>query len=97
MVCLAVTFVVKEGHEEEAVRFFRLLTEHTRREPGNIMYLAHRAATEPRRFFLYEQYTDQGALDAHRAAEHFQQYAKNGLFNIIESRDPQLYYPLGES
>ena len=32
------------------------------------MYLAHRSTTDPRRFFLYEQYDDQAALDAHRAA-----------------------------
>ncbi len=46
------------------------------------MYLAHRSTADPRRFFLYEQYDDQAALDAHRAAPHFEQYAKGGLFPI---------------
>ena len=54
------------------------------------MYLAHRSTTDPRRFFLYEQYDDQAALDAHRAAPHFEQYVKQGLFTIIESRSPEL-------
>jgi len=60
------------------------------------MYVAHRSTSDPRKFFLYEQYDDQAALDAHRAAPHFERYVKNGLFTIIESRTPELYEPLAE-
>lgn len=94
MICAAVTYVIKAGHEEEAVGLFRKLTESTRAEPGCRMYLAHRSTSDPRRFFLYEQYDDQAALDAHRAAPHFEHYAKGGLFPILESRTPELYEPL---
>lgn len=94
MICVAVTYVVKPGHEQEAVDLFARLAQATRTEPGCRMYLAHRSTTDPRRFFLYEQYDDQAALDAHRAAPHFEQYAKGGLFAIIESRSPELYEPL---
>jgi quinol monooxygenase YgiN len=94
MICLAVTFVIKPGQEDEAIALFGKLTQHTRTEPGCRMYLAHRSTTDSRRFFLYEQYDDQAALDAHRAAPHFEQYAKNGLFTLIESRSPELYIPL---
>jgi quinol monooxygenase YgiN len=94
MICLAVTFVVKPGYEDEAIAFFAKLTEHTVMEPGCRMYLAHRSTTDPSRFLLYEQYDDQAALDAHRAAPHFEEYAKGGLFQIIESRTPELYVPL---
>ena len=58
------------------------------------MYQAHRSPTDPRKFFLYEQYDDQAALDIHRAAPHFEQYVRNGLFSILESRTPELYVPL---
>lgn len=94
MICVAVTYVIKAGHEEEAAAIFGPLTEKTRQEPGCRFYLAHRSPTDPRRFFLYEQYDDQAALDAHRAAPHFEQYVKNGLFGILESRAPELYEPL---
>jgi quinol monooxygenase YgiN len=94
MICVAVTYVIKTDHEEEAVGLFRKLTEATRAEPGCRMYLAHRSTSDSRRFFLYEQYDDQAALDAHRAAPHFEQYAKGGLFPILESRTPELYEPL---
>jgi quinol monooxygenase YgiN len=94
MICVAVTYVIKPGHEDEAVDLFAKLTEPTRAEPGCRMYLAHRSTTDPRRFFLYEQYDNQDALDAHRASEHFEKYAKGGLFPIIESRTPEIYVPL---
>jgi autoinducer 2-degrading protein len=96
MICLAVTFLVKPGHEDEAIEFFRKLTEATRAEPGCRMYLAHRSTDNPRKFFLYEQYDDRAALDAHRASDHFVRDAAGGLFAIIESRAPELYEPLGE-
>jgi (4S)-4-hydroxy-5-phosphonooxypentane-2,3-dione isomerase len=58
MICVAVTYVIKPGHEAEAVTLFRTITTHTRAEPGCRMYLAHRSPAEPRRFFLYEQYNN---------------------------------------
>jgi quinol monooxygenase YgiN len=94
MICVAVTYVIQSGHEDEAVALFAKLTEHTRTESGCRMYLAHRSTTDARRFFLYEQYDDQAALDAHRATPHFEQYAKGSLFPIIESRTPEIYVPL---
>ncbi len=91
MLCLAVTYLIKEGHSEDATALLRKMVEPTRAEPGNIMYLVHRSPTEPRRFFFYEQYTDQAALDAHRAAAHFQEYMINGVFAFVESREPVIY------
>ena len=94
MICLAVTYVIQPGHEAEAIEFLHKLTGLTRAEPGNLYYLAHRSLSDPRRFFLYEQYTDQAAIDAHRASSHFAQYVTNGLFTILESRSPELYEPI---
>jgi len=94
MICVAVTYVIKAGFEDEAMALFGKLTGPTRAEPGCRMYLAHRSTTDPRSFFLYEQYDDQAALDAHRASPHFEQFAKGGLFPIIESRSPEIYAPL---
>lgn len=96
MICVAVTYVMKAGHENEAVELFGKLIGPTRREPGCRMYLVHRSTTDPRKFFLYEQYDDQAALDAHRASEHFARYATGGLFPIIESRTPEIYELLPE-
>jgi len=43
------------------------------------MFQVHRHKTEPRRFFIYEQYKDDAALEAHRATPHFLQYARKDL------------------
>jgi quinol monooxygenase YgiN len=91
MICVAVTYLIQAGREEEAVGHFRALIPATRAEPGCRMYLVHRSPTDPRRFFLYEQYDDQAALDAHRAAPHFATHVRDGLFPILESRAPEIY------
>ena len=61
------------------------------------MYQVHRHKTEPRRFFIYEQYKDDAALEAHRAAPHFLQYAKKELPKIGDRVEGHLYEPLGLS
>lgn len=94
MTCVAVTYVIKAGHEDEAIRLFAELTPATRAEPGCRLYQAHSSTTDPRRFFLYEQYDDRAALDAHRASEHFARLVAGGLFQIIESRSPEIYETL---
>ena len=94
MICVAVTYLIQPGQEERAIELFATLTLLTHTEPGNLYYLVHRSTTEPRRFFIYEQYTDQAALNTHRTSPHFTQYATNGLFNILEKREAEIYMPL---
>jgi (4S)-4-hydroxy-5-phosphonooxypentane-2,3-dione isomerase len=95
MVVLAVTWVAKAGREAEVVALFSKLTEESRKEPGCALYLVHRHRTEPRRFFIYEQYNDDAALEAHRAASHFLQWVKKELPKIADRIEGNLYEPLG--
>jgi len=95
MVVLAVTWMAKIGNEAEVASIFSKLTEGARREPGCLMYQVHRHKTEPRRFFIYEQYKDDAALEAHRAAPHFLEFARKALPKIAERIEGQLYEPLG--
>jgi len=91
MVALAVTWVAKPGTEFE---IFSRLEAVSRQEPGCLMYIVHRHRTEVGRFFIYEQYIDDAALEAHRQSAHFQQYAVNALKDIGERREGELYAPL---
>jgi quinol monooxygenase YgiN len=95
MVVLAVTWMAKVGHEADVVSLFSKLTEESRKEPGCAMYQVHRHKTDPRKFFIYEQYKDDAALEAHRATPHFLQYARKELTKLAERVDGQLYDPLG--
>ena len=95
MVVLAVTWMAKVGREAEVAGVFSKLTEESRKEPGCVHVLVHRHKTEPRRFFIYEQYKDDAALEAHRAAPHFLQYAKKELPKLADRVEGHLYEPLG--
>ncbi len=95
MVVLAVTWIAKVGQEAEVTSIFAKLTEASRQEPGCVTYQVHRHKTEPRRFFIYEQYKDDAALEAHRATPHFLQYARKELPRIADRVEGMVYEPLG--
>jgi (4S)-4-hydroxy-5-phosphonooxypentane-2,3-dione isomerase len=95
MVVLAVTWMAKAGKETEVADIFLKLTAESRKEPGCALYQVHRHRTEPRRFFIYEQYKDDAALESHRGTPHFLQHAKKELPRVADRVDGQLYEPLG--
>ena len=95
MVVLAVTWIAKTGREAEVAELFSHLTAESRKEPGCVMYQVHRHRTEPRRFFIYEQYKDEAALEAHRNSSHFLQFAKKDLPKIADRIEGHLYEALG--
>jgi quinol monooxygenase YgiN len=95
MVVLAVTWMAKATREAETAELFARLTEESRKEPGCVIYQVHRHKTESRRFFIYEQYKDDAALEAHRAAPHFLRYAKKELPKVADRIEGHLFEPLG--
>jgi autoinducer 2-degrading protein len=44
--------------------------ERVRAEPGNLVFAAWRAANEPSRFLVYEEYADDVAFRDHLSSEH---------------------------
>jgi|SRR5437667_12765525 len=96
MLVLMVRFTVKSGTEKQASELMRKMEEHTRREAGCRMYVGHQSIDNPRRFAFYEQYDNQAALDAHRAAPYFTQYVTNGLSPLLEDVTRELYRPVEE-
>jgi quinol monooxygenase YgiN len=95
MVVLAVTWTAKVSREAEVAALFAKLTEESRKEPGCAMFQVHRHKTDSRRFFIYEQYKDDAALEAHRAAPYFLQYVKKDLPKIADRVEGNLFEPLG--
>ena len=94
MLILAVHVTIKAGHENEVLDPFHKLQEETRREPGCITYVVQRSRENPRHYLIYEQYTDQAALDAHRSSSHFKQYAAEGFYRFVEERRAELFDPI---
>ena len=95
MVVLAVTWMAKVGHESDVAVIFEKLTTESRKEPGCLMYQVHKHKTDPRRFFIYEQYKDDAAMEAHRTSPHFLQLAKKDLPKIADRTEGHLFEPLG--
>ena len=96
MVVLAVTWVANPGHEEAVAQIFRKLEAASRTEPGCLMYVVHRHRDNPGTFFIYEQYKDDAALQAHKETVHFQEHAVKGLKDIGVRKQGDLYTPLSE-
>jgi quinol monooxygenase YgiN len=86
--------VAKPGREEEVAAIFRKLEADSRREPGCLMYIVHRHQDNRARFFIYEQYLDDSALQAHRDSPHFHEYAVKGLRSIADREQGDVYLPL---
>ena len=78
------------------MKILRDHVQHAKKEPGVLMTRVYRSRTEPRRFFIYEQYKDDAALEAHRSAPHFLQYARKDLPKIADRVEGHLLEPLAQ-
>ncbi len=96
MIVLAVEWRAHEGSEKEVAEIFLKLQDASRKEPGCLMYIVHRSLADQRRFFIYEQYRDEAAVDAHRNSAHFKQHVIEELHMIATRTTGELYSPLGE-
>ena len=92
--CTGAIYKIQVGHEAEAEGYLHRIAEEARKEPGNVMFLIHRSAEDPRQFLVYEQYRSKADLETHRATEAFQRYVMNGLRKIAESRTGGEFTPL---
>jgi quinol monooxygenase YgiN len=89
--CLAVRWTIKEGELDAVLAALGPLAEASREEPGCLLYQAHRSPDDPNVVFLYEQYEDEAAYQAHADSEHFKRYAAGDIFNRTEARDRAIY------
>src|SRR5215210_6223 len=91
---LAARWVAKEGEEENVRAALERLAGPTREEPGCLMWQPHRDPDEPRVFFVYEQYEDAAAFEAHGASDHFQDHGVGDAIPRLESRERAFYETL---
>jgi quinol monooxygenase YgiN len=88
---VAALWRAKAGEEDRIARIIETMTPLSRSEPGCLMYQPHRALEDPRLFFLYEVYRDEGGYQAHRATPHFQQHVVGEAIPNLESREVSFY------
>jgi autoinducer 2-degrading protein len=89
--CLAVRWVIEEGQLDTVLAALGPLVEASRSEPGCLIYQPHRSSDDPNVIFLYEQYADEAAYQAHADSEHFKRYAVGEIFPRRESSERAVY------
>ena len=84
MLALVVSLQVKPGHRDA---FLAAITEQAKRsftdEPGCRCFDVTVDTTDDHHFVFYELYTDQSALDAHRAAPHFAAWRQAAAEHVV--------------
>ena len=91
---LVVRMIAREGEQDRAAELIPQLVEASRKEPGNVHYIAHRDPQDPRVFLVYEQYRDKAAFEEHGASDHFQSIGAGELFGLMEERERTFYETL---
>jgi len=77
MVVLHVTIQVKPEYVEKYLEIVRHDAEHSEKdEPGCLRFDVIRDCDDLNRFYYYEVYRDEAALEAHRQTPHFKLYAE---------------------
>ncbi len=95
MISFTVRLTFKAGDRDEVARLLRLLTPSSRQESGCVNYIPHFVEGEPATVLIYEQYTDEAALEFHRNSLHFHQYAAGGLYKLEHTRQLEHLEPAG--
>jgi quinol monooxygenase YgiN len=95
MIVLAAKYFVKAGRGDEVEAALRRMAPLVKAgEPGCKVYHANRPAENRDVFLLYEQYTDQAALDAHRSTPHFKEIIEGTIVPLLDKRERELYQPV---
>lgn len=77
MVILHVTILVKPEHAKEFLEVVHYDAEHSEKdEPGCLRFDVIQDKDDANRFYFYEVYRDEAALEAHRQTPHFKLYAE---------------------
>ena len=91
MYIIGVTYIIKEGHDDEAAALLADAAAAFRTHPGTLLFVVNRAVDDPCHFFLYEQYSDEDARNAHRESAEFKEIIAGKVWPLLESRTPITY------
>lgn len=84
---LTVNWRAQDGKEDEVAEILTRIGEASRAEPGTIAFVIHRSPNDPHEFFLYEQYRDQAAYQAHQQTSHFKDLVLARATPLLTRRD----------
>ena len=92
MIVMAVKYYVKPGMGDQvAAGLHKMAPLVKEQEPGCMLYQASRSQENPDLFLLYECYTDEAALLAHRETPYFKEIIEATIMPMLEKRERELY------
>lgn len=89
---IAATWRAREGEEREVRRILETVAPLNRAEPGCRMFIVHESPDDPRTFFLYEQYDDEAAFQAHAASDHVRRHVLEDAVRRLDHRERTIYH-----
>jgi autoinducer 2-degrading protein len=85
---------IKEGQLETVLQLLGDVQKQSIEEEGNLFYQVHQSITAPNTLVLFEGYTSEAAVAAHRDSEHFQTIVISKIVPLLENREVTLTTPL---
>jgi quinol monooxygenase YgiN len=86
MISFTVRMKFAEADHDAVAEMLRKLTLASRQEAGCVTYVSHFLAGDPGTVLIYEQYTDEAALEAHQNTPHFREYAEEGFYRLMRAQ-----------
>ena len=74
MYIVCVTVFVKSGNEKEFIEATLENAKNTRKEPLNLRFDVLQSLEDKNQFFLYEVYTDESGMTAHKETIHYKKW-----------------------
>ena len=94
-VVLGVTWIAKDGEADTVAELLRQVIPLSRAEPGCLQYDVHRDNDDSNRFFIFERYVDEAALEAHGGSPHFQELVLEQALPLLDVRERRYLTLLG--
>jgi (4S)-4-hydroxy-5-phosphonooxypentane-2,3-dione isomerase len=93
MIVLVADYYAQEGKDDEVAEILKKMVTYCNsdEEPGCLLYVVNRSIEDPRKFLLYEQYTDEAAVEEHRSTAMFQENIIGTVVPMLERREPHFY------
>jgi quinol monooxygenase YgiN len=88
---VAAIWKAKPGEEGRILEVIKTMTPLSRAEEGNLFYQAQVSPEDPTTYFLYEQYVDAAAYDAHKASDYFQKHVFGYAIEYLAERNVTTY------
>lgn len=89
--CIAVRWTITPGEEATVRALAESMLAPSNAEPGCDAYILHTDAADASALFLYEQYTDEAAFQAHCDSPHFVSIVAGQIFPLLTDRRLEIY------